>query len=53
MSGAFTMGTMNILAAQVWHFWIAVLLVPAAIVAVIAVIVIYMTKVFGPRYPKR
>ncbi len=39
------------LAAQVWHFWIAVVLVITAVVpATIGVVAMYLKKTQGPRY---
>jgi hypothetical protein len=42
-----------VLAAYVWHYWIAVPLAIAAIVAVIAVVAGYLRKVTSIRYPRR
>lgn len=47
------MPVMEIFAAPEWHFWIAVVLTPAAILTVLAVVVGYVYKVVYPRYPKR
>jgi hypothetical protein len=44
---------MHVLAAYVWTFWIAVLLVIGAVVAVIATVVGYIVKVQAPQYPSR
>ena len=44
---------MDVLAAQEWHWWIAVVLTPLAILQVLAVVVGYFFKVVYPRYPKR
>lgn len=38
-------------AAPVWHFWIAVALMIPIVLAVIAVVVLYLTKVVKPKYP--
>jgi tetrahydromethanopterin S-methyltransferase subunit C len=43
---------MDVLAAQVWHFWIAPLIVAAALGLVIATIIGYVVKVIRPRYPR-
>lgn len=47
------MAAMNALAAQVWHFWIAVPLTIGAVLTVVALIAGYVAKVVAPRYPKR
>ena len=47
------MEPMNALAAQVWHFWLAVPLVLGAILTVFAIIAGYIAKVVAPRFPKR
>ncbi len=54
-SGASTsnIGCMDVLAAPEWHFWIAVVLAPLAILQVGAMVVGYFFKVVYPRYPKR
>jgi hypothetical protein len=44
---------MNVLAAQVWHFWLAVPLVAGAILTVFALVGGYIAKVIAPRFPKR
>ncbi len=44
---------MNTLAAQVWHFWLAVPLAAGAVLTVLALIAGYVAKVVAPRYPKR
>jgi hypothetical protein len=46
-----TMTGMLILAAKVWHYWIAVPLVVGIIGATIATFVGYLKKVQSPRYP--
>ena len=43
---------MVVLAAHVWHFWIAVALVFPIILAMIATGVMYVRKVVAPRYPR-
>ena len=42
---------MSLLAANVWHWWIAVLLVPGAILAVVATVLGYLRKVEALKYP--
>lgn len=44
---------MDVLAAFEWHWWIAVVLTPATVLMVLAVVVGYVQKVVAPRYPKR
>ncbi|WP_419918540.1 hypothetical protein [Candidatus Poriferisocius sp.] len=44
---------MDVMAAVVWHWWIALLLVLGTVPLVIATIVGYVTKVIGPRYGPR
>ncbi|MCY3631183.1 MAG: hypothetical protein OXH29_00730 [bacterium] len=44
---------MDLIAAVVWHWWIALLLVIATVPLVIATIVGYFTKVVAPRYNSR
>ena len=41
------------IAANVWHWWIGVILTVAGIGAVASVIVGYVTKVSSTRYPSR
>ncbi len=41
---------MDLIAAVVWHWWIALLLVIGTVPLVIATIVGYFTKVVAPRY---
>ncbi len=43
---------MVVLAAKVWHFWIAVALVVPIIIAIIVTGVLYVKKVVAPRYPR-
>jgi hypothetical protein len=43
---------MDLIAAKVWHFWIAVALVIPIILAIIATIVMYVRKVVAPKYPR-
>ena len=44
---------MDLIAAVVWHWWIALLLVIGSVPLVIATIVGYFTKVVAPRYNSR
>lgn len=44
---------MDVFAAQEWHYWIAVVLAPLAILQVLAMGVGYLVKVVRPRYPSR
>jgi len=44
---------MNALAAQVWHFWLAVPLAVGTVLGVLQLVVGYVVKVVAPRYPKR
>lgn len=44
---------MNVIAAVVWHWWIALALVLGTVPLVIATIVGYIAKVVAPRYQKR
>ncbi len=44
---------MDLIAAVVWHWWIALLLVIGTVPLVIATIVGYFTKVVAPRYNRR
>ena len=40
-----------VLAAKVWHYWIAVPLVAGALLAILATIVGYLKKVQSLKYP--
>ena len=42
-----------LLAAPEWHFWIAPLLTAGAVMLVLSLVVGYLVKVVGPRYPRR
>lgn len=44
---------MDVIAAVVWHWWIALALVLGAVPAVIGTIVGYVVKVVAPRYNTR
>ena len=41
------------LAAEIWHWWIGLILTVAAGLAVLQVVVGYLRKVVAPQYPKR
>ncbi len=41
------------LAAEIWHWWIGVILAVLGVLAVVQVIVGYLRKVVAPQYPKR
>lgn len=43
---------MDVLASQVWHFWIAPFIVIGTVALVVATIVGYFVKVVRPRYPR-
>ncbi len=42
-----------LLAAEVWHYWIGVVLFGSAVLTVFALVAGYLAKVQGPQYPKR
>jgi len=42
-----------VLAAEIWHYWIGVVLAAAAVLTVIGLAVAYVVTVERPRYPKR
>lgn len=42
-----------VLAAYVWHYWIAVPLAAVAVLAVVAIVAGYLRKVTSIRYPRR
>lgn len=44
---------LQILAAEVWHYWIGVSLAAGAVLAVVAAVVGYLAKVQAPKYPRR
>ncbi|CAN5769751.1 hypothetical protein BH24ACT3_BH24ACT3_00960 [soil metagenome] len=44
---------MSVLAAVVWHYWIAVPLVAGAVLLVVMTAVGFLKKVVAPRYPTR
>lgn len=41
-----------VLAAKVWHYWIAPVLVFGAVLAVVATIIGYFVKVVRPKHPR-
>ena len=41
-----------LLASQVWHYWIAPVVVALVVVMIIATIIGYLVKVVSPKYPK-
>jgi hypothetical protein len=42
-----------LLAAKVWHYWIAVPLAFAGVVMLVVTLVGYLNKVVRPKYPSR
>jgi hypothetical protein len=44
---------MDVLAAKVWHYWIAVPIVLGSIGLLIALVVGYLVRVVAPKYPRR
>ncbi|HEX9969242.1 MAG TPA: hypothetical protein VGB03_03815 [Acidimicrobiales bacterium] len=42
-----------LLAAKVWHYWLSYVLVGTAILATLVLLVGYLVKVTGQRYPKQ
>lgn len=53
MSAPLVATLIGMFAAYVWHYWIGVILLIAAIGAVVQSIVGYVTKVSATRYPNR
>ena len=48
-----TIGAMDpVLAAKVWHYWIAVPLAAGAVLAVVATVAGYLKKVQSIKYPR-
>lgn len=45
-------GMSSLLAAEVWHYWIAFPLVGGTVLAVIALVVGYLIKVVGAKPPR-
>ncbi|MCY3585492.1 MAG: hypothetical protein OXF61_04120 [Acidimicrobiaceae bacterium] len=44
---------MELLGAQVWHYWLAVPLTIVTVLTVAKLVAGYVQKVVAPRYPKR
>lgn len=44
---------LEIVAAEVWHYWIGVVLAGGALLAVVAAVIGYLAKVQSPKYPRR
>lgn len=44
---------MELLGAQVWHYWLAVPLTIVTVLTVFKLVAGYVQKVVAPRYPKR
>ena len=42
-----------LLAAKVWHYWVAFPLVAAAVIGIVALIGGYLAKVTSAKYPRR
>jgi hypothetical protein len=42
-----------VFAAEVWHYWIAVVIAALTVLTVLALFVGYLVKVVAPQYPKR
>ena len=42
-----------ILAAKVWHYWLIVPLFFGSVILCVVLLVQYLVKVQGPRYPRR
>jgi hypothetical protein len=42
-----------VLAAKVWHYWLAIPLLAAPVLACVALLVGYLVKVTGAKYPKK
>jgi hypothetical protein len=40
-------------AAEVWHYWVGVVVAIGTILSVLALVVGYLVKVVAPQYPKR
>ena len=38
---------------MVWHYWIAVALIPPTVMLVVGTFVMYLRKVVLPRYPRK
>ena len=53
MDPALSLDLAPVLAAKVWHYWIAVPLAGGAVLAVIATIAGYLKKVQSLKYPRQ
>jgi hypothetical protein len=42
-----------LLSAEVWHYWLSFVIFGAAVLAVISLIIGYLTKVTSNKYPKQ
>ena len=42
-----------LLAAKVWHFWLAIPLVALAVLACVGLVIGYLVKVVGAKYPRQ
>ena len=42
-----------LVAAQVWHYWIGVVLFGGTVLTVVALVVGYLAKVQAPQHPRR
>jgi hypothetical protein len=42
-----------LLSAEVWHYWLSFVIFGAAVLAVISLVVGYLTKVTSNKYPKQ
>ena len=47
------MSVAAVLAAEVWSYWISFALVGGIVLAIIALGVLYLVKVYSTRFPKR
>ena len=53
MDAALTLDVAPLLAAKVWHYWIAVPLAAGGILAVLATVIGYLKKVESLKYPRQ
>lgn len=53
LNPASSIRAMELLGAQVWHYWLAVPLTVATVATVAKLVAGYVQKVIAPRYPKR
>lgn len=42
-----------LLAAEVWHYWIGVVLAGSSLLLLLAVVIGYFARVQSPKYPRR